>query len=220
MAQSSPSSKKSRAPAKKGAASSKKTAPADEDPILTGRMITALALVLATVVIPVSPLGLLISKKSPKSEERATWTVGKEANIHVTVTTADYDKLACAAPDAIDGAHCGFKNDRERFPDAPGAPLENNKADILQPYRTTDGQLLFMNGLWAQPEIAMRLHTEPARGVAEKKLTRFVVECKVKFLQEWTDPSVRWAPRESWSKQGNAMVARPESCHILEDNRS
>lgn len=211
------------------AAASKKSAqakraprptPAPEPSVLSGRMMWALTLVVAMVFIPISPLGRLMEKKSPKSEDRQHWQVGKGATVHVTVTTADYDKLACAAPGVVQGAHCAFKGEKEPFPRAPTEPIDDNKKSILQPYRTTDGQLLFLSGLWTQPAVAMRLHSEPARGVAETKLARFVVSCDVEFLEEWESPVLRWGPRENWSNQGKAMVARPKKCEILQDTRS
>ncbi len=211
-----PTSKKtSRVPA--GGASKGKRPVDDENPVLSGRMVWAMALVLGMVVIPLSPLGKVIRKDSPKSEERELWQVGKVATVHVTATTADYDKLACADARVVGTAHCAFKNEKERFPLAPNEPLDDNKKNILQPYRTTDGQLLFLSGLWTDPTLAMRLHNEPARGVAETKLARFVVACEVRFIEEWENPLLRWGPRENWSGQGKAMVATPLKCEILRD---
>lgn len=180
-------------------------------------MVIVIGCVLGMVAIPMSPLSFLISKKSPKSAERQEWAVGKELTIHLTVVTADYDKLACANPGEFSGAHCLFKSEKEPFPPRAEASLDDNKKHILQPYRTTDSQLVLMAGLWAQPEVATRLHDEPARGVAEKKLARFVVSCDVKFEAQVNDALVRWAPREAWSNQGVAFVASPKSCTILRE---
>ena len=84
---------------------------------------------------------------------------------------------------------------------------------------------LMLAGLWAQPVVATRLHREPPHATPEKKLARFVVECRVKFLAEWRAPLVRWAPGQTWSRQGNgegrlAPVAEPLSCRILERKRT
>jgi hypothetical protein len=205
---------------KKKAKPASKARPQEEVPVLSGRMVVALTFVVAMVVIPVSPLGRLMGKTTPKSEDRQLWQVGKSATIHITVTTADYDKLACADPRVVAGSHCAFKSEKEPFPHTPGQPIDDNKKTILQPYRTTDSQLLYLPALWTQPEVAMRLHNEPARGVSETKLARFVVSCDVDFLEEWETTLLRWGPRESWTNQGKAMVARPKKCQILVDSKS
>ncbi len=171
---------------------------------------------MAMVFVPLSPLGDVIAKESPRSEAREHWEVGTEGTVHITVITADFDKLACADERVIEGMHCAYKADDEPFPIPEDAPYDNNKKNVIQPYRTTDGQLLFMAGLWAEPEVAMRLHNEPPRNVPEKKLARFVAECRVAFLEEWEGTKFRWSPRESWSQGETGMVARPLECRIFQ----
>jgi hypothetical protein len=199
----------------------RKTPPPQEDaePVVSGRMVIALALALAMSIIPVSGLGRYITKTSPKTAERATWSVGQRATVHLTVVTSDYLQLGCADARAVGGKHCEFKNDRERWPNSDSnSPLDDNKTDILQPYRTTDRNLMLLPGLWAQPEVATRLHLEPPGGAKNDKLARFVVACDVKFLEEWETPLIRWKTGERWSSQGKAMVAELISCKILEDH--
>src|SRR6187551_1916600 len=103
----------------------KKTSPSrsdEEEPVLSGRMVTALAFALAMSVIPVSGLGQYIEKTAPETAARALWKVGQTANIHLTVVTADYNHLACAMKDKHDQDHCEFKNDREKFPALEAGP--------------------------------------------------------------------------------------------------
>lgn len=193
----------------------------DEEPVLSGRMIIALAFALAMIVIPQqTTLRNAITKTAPQTTVRAAWKVGQTANVHLTVVTSDYSQMACADTRRSGEAHCEYENERERWPRDADAPIDDNKRTILQPYRTTDKNLLLLPGLWAQPEVAMRLHTEPSQGVSEKKLARFVVDCEVKFLEEWQNAFVRWKPNERWSNQGTAMVGEIVSCHILEDEKS
>jgi hypothetical protein len=196
---------------KKGAAK-----PAESDSVWSGRLMTAIVLLLALVLVPVSYLGKLITKQSPESAPREQWKVGKTATVHITVTTADYDKLACADPRPLGPDRCGYVDERTRAPRPEGAPLDDNKKHELQPYRSSDDQLLLMAGLWAQPEVATRLHREPARSVAESRLSRFYVACELEFLEERDQAKVRWDRRGAWSNQGKAMVARPKSCSVLE----
>ncbi len=209
-------------PAAKKATSTRKKAPrpVEPEPVVSGRMVLALTFAVAMSIIPISPLGRMITKTSPKTTERANWVVGQTANVHITTVTADYLQLACADKRSSGKAHCEWENDRERWPQDEQAPVDNNKADVLQPYRTTDKQLLLLPGLWRQPEIAMRLHSEPSRGVGSAKLARFVVDCEVKFLEEWEKPLIRWTPSDKWSDQGKAMIGEIVKCHLLEEEKS
>lgn len=195
-----------------------KNHPVEEEPVLSGRLVVALALALAMSLLPSSGLGRMITKTSPRTADRATWTVGQKATIHLTVVTDDYEKLGCADKrTAKNQAHCAYKNEKQRFPTDANAPVDDNKAKTLQPYRTTDKNLLLAAGLWAQPEVAMRVHEEPSRGVSKSKLARFVVSCEAHFLEEWEGSLIRWAPNEKWSDQGKAMVADLSDCTILKD---
>ncbi len=203
---------------KPGTKSPSTPAPEEEEPVLSGRMIIALAFILAMIVVPQqSTLRDAITKRAPTTTVREAWKVGQTANVHLTVVTADYSQMACADKRTSGQAHCEYENERERWPEDPNAPVDDNKRHILQPYRTTDKNLLLLPGLWAQPEVAMRVHNEPSQGVSDKKLARFVVDCQVKFLEEWQNAFVRWKPGERWSNQGTAMVGELISCHILED---
>lgn len=193
----------------------------EPEPVLSGRLVTAAAFLAGMALIPVSGIGNLITKEAPKTAERATWQVGEKATIHLTVVTSDYKDLACADEKSIDGLHCEFKNDREKFPkEDDSQPLDDNKATILQPYRTTDSNLLLTAGLWAQPDVATRLHFEPSRGVSKDKLARFVVSCQVEFLAEWENPQIRWKSSDRWGQNGKAMVTKLLDCAILEDSKS
>src|SRR5690606_5131957 len=118
------------------------------------------------------------------------WKIGSEGTVHLTVVTADYNKLACAHPDAVGPYHCAYADEKKPWPAAKDAPVDDNKKNVIQPYRTPDGTLVMVAGLWAQPAVATRLHNEPPHAIAEKKLARFVVECRMKFLAEWENPLV------------------------------
>lgn len=205
----------------KGAKKSPKAPPGpEEEPVLSGRMVIALALALALIVIPTSNLRKFITKTAPTTTSRAQWKVGERATLHLTVVTSDYEALACAGPRSVNGTHCEWESEKNRWPQGTDDVVDDNKLHVLQPYRTTDSNLLLAAGLWAQPEVAMRVHTEPARGVSKSKLARFVVSCEVEFLEEWNQAIVRWSPGEKWSDQGKAMVGKIHGCTILEDQKS
>ncbi len=204
-------------PPKKGSAHTRDDKPPPpSEPVLSGRLIWVLAMFVAMLAIPFSPLREVITKTPARTTKQADWKAGTKGTIHLTVVTADYDNLSCASAEQVEGKHCAFESETKSWPKAPEAPVDDNKKDIIQPYRTTEGQLVMVAGLWAQPEVAWRLHEEPPRGVAENKLARFVVECDVRFVQEWQQPKLRWAPSQKWSQQGNAMIAIPESCRVLQ----
>jgi hypothetical protein len=190
-----------------------------EEPVLSGRLVWIVAMFAAMVFIPLSPLSGLIEKKGPTATKPEHWSLNREGTVHLTVVTADYNKLGCAHPDAAGPNHCAFQNEKQPWPRDPNAPLDDNKRNIVQPYRTVDGQLLMLAGLWAQPAVAMRLHNEPPQGIAENKLARFTAQCRVKFIAEWKQPLIRWAPGQQWSRQGDALVAEPISCEVLTTKR-
>lgn len=193
------------------------TAPIEEPiPVFGGRLLLAGFLLLAMVVIPLSALGDIIDKKPP-TYRSSNWKVGSTATIGVSVITADYNLLGCVSDKEIEGYHCAYKGERETWPRSPDQPLDDNKANIIQPYRTwLDNDLIFIAGLWAVPEVAMRLHREPAFGVPKDKLARFVVECKFKFIGELPGARVRWDTAGAWQNaDGPALVAKPLSCEIV-----
>jgi len=211
----------------KGKGASKKP-PAEEEGIFSGRLVTAATIAVAMVIIPVSPLSALMNKKSPTTAARSNWKIGNTEELHLTVVTSDYKKLGCADERITEGGdHCEYKTDRELYPKQDGEAADDTKLHVLQPYRTTDGQLLYTAGFWAQPEISTRLHSEPPQGVAETKLARFIVSCQVKFVTEWQNPRLRWAATDKFASPTNsdgkaenaAMIGELSSCRILEDQR-
>jgi hypothetical protein len=195
----------------------KKRVQEEPTPVISGRFLTAAALVLGLTVLPMSNLGSLFEPKDPTIPKPNTWTVGSTATIAITLITADYNKLFCAHEKEFSGFHCGYKSESEVWPRDPTKPLDDNKASVIQPYRTwLENQLVLVAGLWAQPAVATRLHREPAAGVEEDKLARFVVECKVSFVGKMDGVKLRWGPGQWTNPDMNPMLAKPESCRIID----
>jgi hypothetical protein len=196
----------------------RKKRPVEEPPqVIGGRFLVAIAIVLGLTVIPMSSLGSLFEPKDPTIPKANTWEVGAKATVAITLITADYNKLACAHDKAFDGYHCAYKSENESWPRDPSAPLDDNKASIIQPYRTwLDNQLILVAGLWAQPAVATRLHREPTAGVDEGKLARFVVECQVTFIGKMDGAKLRWNPGQWTGYDMNPMLARPDSCKLID----
>ncbi len=194
----------------------------DEPPVLSGRLLIGLIVLAATAVIPMwTPLAKVLEPKGPEPTRVESFTMGGTATVRITLVTADFNLLACASEQSFDGAHCAYKTTSQAWPREPGKPHDDNKLDIIQPYRTWfDNKLLFVTGLWAQPEVAFRLHREPPQGVQPDKLARFAVECELKFIGRFEQVKLRWSPQHSWSEpDGPPWVGRAESCKIIEESR-
>jgi hypothetical protein len=154
-------------------------------------------------------------RSPPRIKPVVQWVIGQEADLEITLITDDSRRLACASDTLVEGAHCAFDQNRRRWQRAPDAPVDDNNVDIIQPYRTADtNQLVFVYGLWAQPELAMRVHLEPPDSVASDKLLRFVAYCRVRFVGSLTQASTRWDQGAQWQGDGTALVAKPLSCTL------
>ncbi len=187
-------------------------------PVISGRLFIAGIFLVVIAIIPKTRVSSLFEPKEPADTTATNWKVGGKETVAITLITADYQKLACASETVVEGYHCMYKNETEPFPREPGAPLDDNKAKIIQPYRTPEtNKLIMVAGLWAQPEVALRLHREPSMGVEEEKLARFTVNCVVKFIGMLPkEAKIRWNPGQWVPPDMNAIVAAPESCTISE----
>jgi hypothetical protein len=193
--------------------------PNDELPLpLGGRLWAVFGLLIVMVAFPFTPLGKMLDPREEVPAEHPPWEVGKSAKVRITVITGDYPQLQCASDAVLAGKHCEYKTQTERFPTPPDAPIDDNKRDILQPYRTApDNMLLLIGGFWAEPQVAMRLHSEPAT-IANEKLARFIVECDMNFVGTIENPTIRWNSTAQWGVEKiRAMVAvpKPNSCRVF-----
>ena len=202
-----------------GRKSSRKRVPAqsspyEETPVISGRFWLG-ALAVLPMYLPFTPLNNVLKPPEPVPEKSQVWAIGKKVRLGVTLITADYDRLACAHSKELDGAHCEFKTEREPWPRDPSQPVDDNKAHIIQPYRTfPNNELLFIQGLWAEPTVATRLHEEPST-LPEKKQSRFVVECDITFVGKLEKPKMRWQSGQSWVSDKVAWVGRPSGCTLV-----
>ncbi|MCC6901054.1 MAG: hypothetical protein IT377_18895 [Polyangiaceae bacterium] len=189
--------------------------PKEPIPVASGHFLIAAALLGAMIVFPFSPLANWLSPPEKDSTDTSTWQVGNTGKAKVTLVTADYELLGCSHPDTFDGARCSHKADSEAHAKDPAAPLDDNGTNLIQPYRTwPDNKLVLIAGLWAEPNMALRLHREPSAGVDQKKLSRFVADCELKFVGRVENVKVRWSPGQAWVPEGAAMIARPVRCSL------
>ena len=189
--------------------------------MIGGRYLIAAALLGAMIIIPYSPIGVWLTKTfgpKPDFTDTTKWTAGTKTKLKLTLITADANRLACAHEQAFGEIHCGYKSEKERWPRDPSAPLDDNNANVIQPYRTSpDNKFVMVSGVWAQPKVAWRLHREPPQGTPLKQLSRFVVRCDVTFLGRLDNVKTRWAPAGRWQAEKFAMVARADSCDVFEE---
>jgi hypothetical protein len=172
----------------------------------------------AMIVIPFSPIANWISPPERDTTDTTNWAVGQVGKAKVTLITADYELLGCASEANAEGAHCVNKTDTEVWPKDPGQPLDDNGVNLIQPFRTwPDNKLVLIAGLWSESNMAMRLHREPSAGVDQKKLSRFVTDCDLRFIGRVDSVKVRWQPGQPWQQEGAAMIARPVSCTLSEE---
>lgn len=191
--------------------------PPEPVPVLSGRLLIAAAILAAMLIFPFTLNRFLTVETGPKPTDMSQWQVGSEANVRITLITADYNLLACAADQAVNGKHCAYKTESEPWPPDPAAPIDDNKASLIQPYRTFDNKLILVAGLWADPTMALRLHREPSAGVRAEKLARFVANCRVRFTGRLETPKLRWQPGQQWQDEGPAFVAEPIECSLTDN---
>ncbi len=190
-------------------------------PIIAGRLWIAIAMLVGLGIVANPVFNSWVMRRLAPPEDVHTdfsqWKMGGEADVRVTVITADSTRLACAHAQSIDGAHCAFSADKLPWPRPENAPVDDNGPDLIQPYRTSpDNALVLVIGLWAQPDVAMRLHREPPAGIPPKRLARFDVTCRVKFVGRYDEVSLRWDAGGPWQPERNAWVVRPQSCKVVD----
>jgi hypothetical protein len=187
-------------------------------PVMSGRFYWAMGLIAAAAIVPFwSGLGQAMAPKDPPGTDMSGWRTGNTSSFRITLITADVNLLSCASDAALEGKHCEFKDNKSRWPLLPGEPIDDNRRNQIQPYRTwPDNKLVLVAGLWAEPHVAMRLHREPPRGVADKKLARFVADCRMRFIGEIDSPKLRWNPTaEFMEERAKVPVAVAEFCNVV-----
>jgi len=186
-------------------------------PVLGGRLGVGVALLVGIAIVAPQALNSCIDRTLYPEEPKPAveWKVGTQANVELTVITADARRLNCAHDETLAGTHCGFSANKRAWPRQPGAPVDDNDENVIQPYRTADtNALILVSGLWAQPEVALRLHREPPTYYDTDKQLRFVTYCKVEFIGELKDVSLRWDTGGKWLEEPKAIVAKPLHCSL------
>ena len=207
------------APAKKPAGSgSRRVSEEEPNPVISGRFLVAALIIGALTVIPMSALGNLFEPAEPPPTDVNSWVPGSKSTVRLTVVTSDVPALTCASPENFEGRHCAYKSQSELWPATPGAPLDDNKVNTIQPYRTwLDNKLILVSGVWSFPSTAYRVHQEPPGNLPSDKLARFVIECQVHFPGKMDKPELRWQPGQAWGTEQATMVAIADDCKVIEE---
>ena len=182
-----------------------------------GRLALAIALLAGIAVVSQQGFNLWVDRRLHPAEVKTQekWEIGQEGRVELTLITADARRLNCAHDQTLQGQHCGFTANKHAWPRAPGELSDDNDYDVIQPYRTADNNaLVLVSGVWAQPELALRLHREPPSYYDVKKQSRFVAYCKVRFLGELQNVALRWDTGAKWQDEPKAMVAQALSCTL------
>jgi hypothetical protein len=149
---------------------------------------------------------------TPKPKQ---WVEGATLKVGITVVTKDADRLACASDKVFDSSHCEFQLNKQRWPKAEGAIVDDNGVDLVVPYRTTVGNhLVFVTGMWNTPALAFRRHREPARSITEAKLKRFTALCDLHFIGHHDSVELRWDYSKPWYTERDVAVARAIDCSV------
>jgi hypothetical protein len=189
--------------------------------LIGGRFIIALLLLGAIALVSWQWLNAWVDRALHPRPRKAsvTWTPGVEADVEITLITADAKRLSCASDTELEGVHCAYGANKRPWRRTPNAPFDDNDVNVIQPYRTADTNVLIMvSGLWAQPELAMRLHREPPNLADVDKHLRFVAYCRVRFVGELTTVSTRWDTTGKWTEEPKAMLAKPIRCTLQPPN--
>lgn len=206
-----------KARSRKRSGRTRRSAPEPTTPVISGRFWVAVLSVVLLGYVPFSPINEKLKPPEPVPENTQAWSQGGKARIGITLITADYDRLACAHEQKVGEGHCGYTSESEPWPSESGEPLDDNKAKVIQPYRTfPNNQLILVQGLWAEPALATRLHEEPST-LPEKKQSRFVVECDATFVGQLHNPKLKWQAKQGWGSERSAWVATVANCQLVDD---
>lgn len=186
-------------------------------PVIGGRLGIAIFFLVGMAVMSWQGFNGWIDRNLHPQEPKpvATWSVGTEANVELTLITADAKRLNCAHDTTLENLHCAYTASKRPWPRTPNSPLDDNDEVVIQPYRTADtNALILVSGVWAQPELALRLHREPPNLADIDKQLRFVAYCRVRFVGELKNASLRWETGGKWAEEPTAFVAKPVHCTL------
>jgi hypothetical protein len=164
--------------------------PADARP--SPSRLNTLVLSLASFCVIVFGVWLVSAGKRYREEYAQVtqgWHVGSTRVVELTLVRADKGSLACASDASVGGLHCGFRRDFGAVAASPDDPR------VLQPFNTTNEELLLGAGLWTSPDL---------RGALPDG--RFSVVCKYHIEGLTSSAAVRFGAGAPFSPVGKTVT--------------
>jgi hypothetical protein len=143
----------------------------------------------------------LLGQESSTGPAAPKWTIGQSVDLDITLDPRDKEKLSCAAPDEIAGAHCAFE--AKDKPWSKGDSADDKK--LLKPYTTVDHVQVLASSLWTDP--ALTTGTLPA--------TRFTVKCKFKVEGKAKSSWMRWDIGGAWNEVKDIYTGSLSACKLV-----
>ena len=119
----------------------------------------AAAIIGGLTLLPMSCLGQKLEPKDPPVSKVDEWKVGGKSTLRITLVTADYAGFML-----YDKEFAASTREQERngsWPRDPNQPLEDNKANVIQPYRTWNDNRLAWSRFVGDPRLATRCTSSP-----------------------------------------------------------
>jgi len=153
---------------------------------------------------------------NPPDPDPESWQPQSKATLMLALKTHDAERHVCASDQEFGAVRCDFRGKKLRFPRPKGRAIDDNKQDVLQPYRTAVGEHpVLIAGVWHTPEVAFRRHREPPRGRKSEELQTFYVECEVEFLGQVEQLEVRYSFGQKWQSEKPSPAGRALWCTVL-----
>jgi len=123
------------------------------------------------------------------TESTDGWRAGSTHEVELTLVRSDRQNLSCASDTTVAGLRCAFRRDLT----AVGGSADDPQ--VLQPYNTTNNELLLGAGLWTSPELKGPLPE-----------ARFTVVCNYHIQGVTRSAAIRFAPAAPFSPIGNPVT--------------
>ena len=111
-------------------APARKPAPVTPE-LIGGRFLIAVLLLGAIALVSWQWLNAWVDRTlHPRPRKAAVaWATGVEADVEITLITADAKRLSCASDTEIEGVHCAYGANKRPWRRTPNAPFDDNDVD-------------------------------------------------------------------------------------------
>lgn len=141
-----------------------------------------------------------------------TYTAGQNADVAITLVSTDARALACAGTEEVNGRHCEYETQTQRWTKPPSDPAKPATQTVLAPYKTSDDVMLLIPGLFSEPALQQRLSIDPPNFGQEH--SRFLAHCKMHIEAKMAKFDVRWQTSGPWYPSTDVWTATVSGCTI------